>query len=170
MKVFFFFRISFAPFQGKTWYQISALSWHLKTVPRNIPSFLHDIRQFPTTTHDNQTLKILAYQAFFLPHTPTCYLLFGTRCGARTRKPVKARDFKSLAYTSFATRALPFSLSIRALVDKKNVPPGNAPRRLPRHYLRAAFSLNADPLAKPGQSPYGRKNKNQEFPCLFVIL
>ncbi len=33
------------------------------------------------------------------------YLLFGTRCGNRTRKTVKSRDFKSLAFTSFATRA-----------------------------------------------------------------
>ncbi len=57
MKFSFFFCMNFAPFQGKTWYQISALSWHLKTVPRNIPSFLHDTRLLPTTTRDNQILK-----------------------------------------------------------------------------------------------------------------
>ncbi len=38
-------------------------------------------------------------------------LCHGTRCGARTRKAVRPRDFKSLAFTNFATRARPFRIS-----------------------------------------------------------
>lgn len=49
--------------------------------------------------------------SFMRKHEALRHPCHGTRCGSRTRKSLRTRDFKSLAFTSFATRAHVFRIS-----------------------------------------------------------